>query len=276
MVIGVVGVGFVGQAVANYMRRLFRVETYDIDPEKSTCKTLYELVDVADTIFVSVPTPMNKDGSCNTGILESVIEQINTSAWFKNTKMDVIIKSTVPPGTTDKLQRFNINVIFNPEFLTEANAQKDFDEQDRIILGGERLWRAATLYSAAFPQAEIVECTAAEAEMLKYVSNCFLALKVSFSNEIWELCQCLNISHENVVKIAAKDDRLGKTHWKVPGPDGHYGFGGTCFPKDMNALIRIMENNNIYPHVLKAAWHNNLEVRPERDWEQLKGRAVSE
>jgi UDPglucose 6-dehydrogenase len=101
-----------------------------------------------------------------------------------------------------------------------------------------------------------------------------LATKVSFANEIYQICKEMGVDYNTVISTATLDKRLGKSHWKVPGPDGHYGFGLTCFPKDLNALIRLAESHGVDAKVMKAAWEKNLEVRPERDWEQMKGRAV--
>ena len=84
----------------------------------------------------------------------------------------------------------------------------------------------------------------------------------------------LGIDYDKVVEYATYDERLGHSHWSVPGPDGHYGFSGSCFPKDINALIKVAEKMDVPPNILSAAWDTNTLVRPEKDWEQLKGRAV--
>lgn len=110
--------------------------------------------------------------------------------------------------------------------------------------------------------------------MIKYLANCFLATKVSFANEMYQICDKLGARYDKVIELATLDSRLGTSHWKVPGPDGHFGFGLTCFPKDINALIKLSEQLGVDPKMLKTAWEKNLEVRPEKDWEQLKGRAV--
>jgi UDPglucose 6-dehydrogenase len=97
---------------------------------------------------------------------------------------------------------------------------------------------------------------------------------MSFANEISQICEKLGVAYEGVINLAMLDKRLGRSHWKVPGPDGHYGFGLTCFPKDINALIAVAFELGVDPKILRAAWEKNLEVRPERDWEKMKGRAV--
>jgi len=107
-----------------------------------------------------------------------------------------------------------------------------------------------------------------------------LATKVSFANEIYQVCEKLEIDYDKVIEYARYDSRLGQSHWAVPGPmpapDGSFkfGFSGSCFPKDLNALVHVAKQLGINPVVLEAVWKKNLEVRPEKDWEQLKGRAV--
>ena len=286
MKIGIVGQGYVGTAVRAVFQKHYDVRTFDINTELSTCDTLQELVTKSDVIFVCVPTPMNKDGSCNTDIVEDVISdindliQINELNHYESSDKIVVIKSTVPPGTTDRLNKENDNVtvIFNPEFLTEANFIEDFKNQDRIIIGGTRpaTTKVRQLYSVAFPDTPIVKTGSTTAEMVKYMTNSFLATKVSFANEMKMISDKLGVDYDKVVEYATYDERLGKSHWSVPGPDGHYGFGGSCFPKDINALIKVAEKMDIPVNVLSSAWDTNLNVRPEQDWKELKGRAVVE
>lgn len=274
MKLGIIGQGFVGIAVKEGMSTYYDVETFDIAKD-STCNSLSELVDKSDVIFVCLPTPMNSDGSCNTDIVEQVIREIDCLAFRHQI---VVIKSTVPPGTTNRLNKKNknITVIFNPEFLTEANFVDDFKNQDRIIIGGSR--PATTIlrqvYSLVFPNIPIVKTGAKTAEMVKYLINTFLATKVSFANEIKQICDKLDIDYDKVVEYAQYDERLGNSHWAVPGPDGKFGFGGSCFPKDVNALIDVAKQLSVETAVLHGTWETNLKVRPEKDWENLKGRAV--
>mgnify|MGYP003121635120 CR=1 FL=1 len=275
MRLGVVGQGFVGTAVKEIMSNYYKVNTFDIKQD-CTCDSLQELVTNSDIIFVCVPTPMNTDGSCNIDTVRKVTNDINN---FADNQI-VVIKSTVPPGTTERLnvENDNIDVIFNPEFLTEANFIEDFKNQDRIIVGGDRpaTTKVRQMFSVAFPETPIVKTSSTIAEMVKYMTNSFLATKVSFANEMKMISDKLGIDYDKVVEYATYDDRLGKSHWSVPGPDGKMGFGGSCFPKDINALIKVAENMDIPPNVISAAWDTNLNVRPEEDWKELKGRAVVE
>ena len=280
MKIGIVGQGYVGTAVKTVFEKHYETNTFDLNGD-CTCRDMEELIDTSDVIFVCVPTPMRKDGSCDTSIVESVVHELNGLAiTIQDANRIIAIKSTVPPGTTNRLNKEcnNISVIFNPEFLTEANFIDDFKNQNRIIIGGERpsSTKLRQVYSLAFPDATIVKTGSITAEMVKYFTNTFLATKVSFANEMYQICGRLGIDYDKVVEYSTYDERLGKSHWAVPGPDGHYGFGGSCFPKDINALIQLGLELDMTPEVLIAAWHTNLEVRPEEDWKELKGRAVTD
>ena len=273
MKIGIIGQGYVGTALKEGFQDFYQVETYDkYDLGKSTHSKISDIVELSDVIFVCVPTPMRQDGSCYTGIVEEVIREINENA---NGQI-VVIKSTVPPGTTDRINQeyTHSTVIFNPEFLTEANFIQDFKNQSRIILGGDRKGTniVRQIYSRIFPNATIVKTGAKHAEMVKYFTNCFLATKVSFANEMYNVCQQLDLDYDKIVEYATYDERLGKSHWAVPGPDGDFGYGGHCLPKDLSAIVSEFDTYGL----LEAVEQVNDQVREDRDWEHMVGRAVLE
>jgi nucleotide sugar dehydrogenase len=276
--IGIVGQGFVGNAVYQKFKNYYDVLTHDKDDNKST-STLENLTMLCDTIFLCLPTPMKSDGSCDVSILENVLAQIDLLVDNYETTKSVVIKSTISPGTTkrwnDKYEA--LNIVFNPEFLTERNAVEDYDNQTRIILGGPRptTTELKQIFSKVFPKANIIKTDSTHAEMVKYLTNTFLSTKVSFANEIYQLCNKLNIDYDKVVEYATHDDRLGKSHWNVPGHDGDFGFGGHCFPKDLAAILHLTEELKTVNNVLCATQETNNNVRKNRDWEQMKGRAVS-
>ena len=281
MNIGIVGQGYVGTAVNEVFSKHYDVETYDLDIDKCSVDYLEDLVELSNIIFVCVPTPMKKDGSCDTSIVEAVVKDINDMVVSRNVSSRIVaIKSTIPPGTTNRLNKEckNISVIFNPEFLTEANFIDDFKNQNRIIIGGERpsTTKLRQVYSLVFPNAKIVKTGSKTAEMVKYMTNTFLATKVSFANEMKMICDGLDIDYDKVVEYSTYDERLGKSHWAVPGPDGKLGFGGSCFPKDINALLDLANKFEIDVFTLDGAWETNLQVRPEQDWKKLRGRAVTD
>jgi UDPglucose 6-dehydrogenase len=278
MIIGIIGQGYVGTAIKSGFEKHYELETYDKFSTSKSTVNLHDLVLLSDIIFVCVPTPMNVDGSCNTEIVEEVVSEINEISISSESNPIIVLKSTVPPGTTDRLNKTykGISVIFNPEFLTEANFIEDFKNQTRIILGGTRKGTnlLRQVYSKVFPMAHIIKTGSITAEMVKYMTNAYLATKVSFSNEIKQICDKVGADYDKVVEYTTLDDRLGKTHWSVPGPDGDCGFGGHCLPKDINALISVAHKLGIETEVLEAVVETNDKVRENRDWEDMKGRAV--
>ena len=276
--IGVIGLGYVGTAVQKGFESVVNVVTYDIAKE-CTEISVQGVLSKAQIIFICVPTPMNKDGTCNVDIVRNVLSQMVT--LHTEYKPICVIKSTVTPGTTNKLtEEFpHLTLCFNPEFLTEKNYINDFMSQVNIILGytGENskdIRPVFELYSERFGKSEIIMISAKEAEMVKYVANTMLSTKIAYLNEIYQICNRVGIDYDKLTRVLEKDERLGNTHWKVPGHDGHFGFGGTCFPKDINALIQFAKENGQNTPLLEAVWNKNLEVRPERDWELDRGRAV--
>jgi UDPglucose 6-dehydrogenase len=273
MKIGIIGQGFVGNAIYQKFKNYYDVKTFDIKGLMHCNSNEQETLN-NDIIFICLPTPMNEDGSCHTDIVEAAIKRVFEFGIAKT----VVIKSTIPPGTTSKWNKQfkSLDVVFNPEFLTEANAVSDFENQTRIILGGPRTstTKLKTLYSKVFPKAAIVKTDSTYAEMVKYVTNSFLATKVSFANEMYQICSKLEVDYDKVIEYATYDERLGKSHWNVPGPDGDFGYGGHCFPKDVKALIDLAHDLNISPRILTAVDCKNNDVRENRDWEGMKGRAV--
>ena len=268
MNIGIVGQGFVGNAIYQKFKSYYQVFTYDLDNSK--CNSTQDKVYSCDIVFLCLPTPMNENGSCHTDIIENVISNLKCKI--------AVIKSTIIPGTTDRLNEkySDISIIHNPEFLTERNAVEDFKNQNRIILGGPRpaTTKLKQIYSKVFPKAVIVKTGAKHAEMVKYFTNSFLATKVSFANEMYQICDALDLDYDKVVEYATYDKRLGRSHWSVPGPDGDFGYGGICFPKDIKALIKVAESLSIHPTVLISTNTKNDEVRINKDWETAKGRSV--
>lgn len=304
--IAVIGQGFVGGSLATvFAERGFTVYAYDKAGktaagvhELSNSWTLKGMVDYAESVsmetfsgvyFVCLPTPMMEDGSADLSIVEGVLTEL---ASFSGRRI-AVVKSTVPPGSTQKWNQMfkdsGLTVIFSPEFLTEANALDDMRNQNRIILGGPhpQINTAKLVFQTAFPEVPIIKTTSSTAEMVKYVTNIHLATKVALANEFYQICQKLDekgadVNYDKVIECALHDDRLGKSHWKVPGPmpaddtgKPAFGFGGSCFVKDINALIAVARGLGIDPKVMVGAWKKNLEVRPQRDWEKLKGRAIS-
>lgn len=275
--IGVIGNGFVGNAVAKGFENHLDVLIYDLDDTRSTHS--YEDTLQCDFVFVCLPTPMidAEGGRCNLSILDKFFKEaseVNTQATF-------IIKSTVPIGTTERLcnEYPNMNIIHNPEFLTAANAEYDFVNADRHVFGGSSnlVSSVAKMYQSIFPSIPIIKMKSTESECVKYFANCFLAAKVMIFNEMKMLCNELgDVNYDNIMDGVCSDDRIGHSHTHVPGPDGDYGFGGTCFPKDINSLINTMIDNGVDPMILKSVWDQNKNYRKNWDWVNNKSAVLKE
>ena len=199
-----------------------------------------------------------------------------------STKQDTIflIRSTIVPGTTRKLQnKYNtLNLVFNPEFLTERSANFDFINQSRFIVGGsiKNVEKVSSLFRWRFGETvSIIETDYESAEMVKYMTNTFLATKISFLNDMKILSEAVDAEWYDVLEGFIRDGRGGHTHLNVPGHDGKFGFGGSCFPKDIQAIINFADDLGLSLDTLKGAWKTNLKVRPEKDWEKLEGRAIT-
>jgi UDPglucose 6-dehydrogenase len=291
--IGIVGRGFVGSAVFEGMKHCFDILSYDKIkgwaavcggkevpvPPPAVSPYTHILKSVDGPVFVCVPTPMNNQGQCDVVCVDDVMTHLNESAEYLGIRPVIVLKSTVIPGTVERLNNTyrHLLICFNPEFLTERNFIQDFKEQDRIIIGGPHEATAVVkhMYAVAYPKVPVTKTSSTIAEMVKYMTNCFLSVKVSFANEVKQVCDKLEIDYDKVVEYATKDARLGMSHWSVPGPDGDFGFGGKCFSKDLNALMSKARELGVDPKVMQAAWDKNLEVRQNHDWLNIPG-AVTE
>lgn len=266
--VGIVGKGFVGGAMYENFKDVFNVLVWDKDESKRNIESFENFVNNSDIIFVCVPTPMKDDGSCDTLIVSSVINDISKIDRRKY----VVIKSTVTPGTTERLASdFQMIIGFNPEFLTEANSVNDFRSQPLIIVGADDAGLAAVMAQLYYEfnakvdnVAHVIQRTTKEAEMFKYLANCFLATKVIFANEFKSLCDRVDVDYGKIAELAVLDKRLGHTHWRVPGPDGQYGFGGSCFPKDTSALLSFADQFGSTMWLLTEATYINDDIRGEK------------
>ncbi len=282
MKIGIIGKGFVGSAVQfGFSPNVgcdADVKVYDKDINKST-HSLDEVVNDSEYVFISVPTPASNDGKINLDILDNCLREIDSVSTRSETIF--LLRSTIVPGSSRNFQNAypNLKLVFNPEFLTERSANYDFINQTRIILGGsiENTNKVADLFRWRFGKSiPVIETNFESAELIKYMTNTFLATKVSFLNDMKLLSDKIDGDWDSVLDGFIRDGRIGHSHLNVPGHDGKLGFGGSCFPKDIQAIIHFADSINVNLSVLKGAWETNLKVRPERDWEQLKGRAVSD
>jgi UDPglucose 6-dehydrogenase len=278
--IGVIGNGFVGSAVVYAFKQDCNVKIFDLDANRAT-NTFEETIN-QDIVFICVPTPMVdvEGGECNLSIVETVFEQI--AAKNKRTDNAFVIKSTIPIGMTREFYRRypNINIVHSPEFLTAKNAKIDFITSSRHIIGipfydGNTNQELHDLYTKRFQGSLILTMDSNESEFVKYACNCYFATKVSYFNEIKLLSDKLDLDWNLVMDGVLSDGRIAKSHTSVPGHDGDRGFGGTCFPKDINSLIHIMETYGLDPMILKASWQQNKNVRTDWDWAKHKSAVMS-
>jgi len=268
MNIGIVGGGFVGSATALLACEDIGVKIYDLDPSKcSPTGTTVADLSGCDLVFVCVPTPTYSTGECNTNIVERCIHALKASGIN-----NLVLRSTVPPGTSDAL-----GVSFMPEFLTERNWRQDFVQCSQWVFGAKNAEDKAAFQrimglakaNGILSNDTILFTERKEAELIKYARNNFLALKISYFNELHSLCKAAGIDYEAVRQGCGGDSRIGMTHTGVPGYDGHFGFGGTCLPKDTSSLLHYMTNTVGQPsYIIDAMVRRNTIVdRPEHDWE---------
>ena len=278
MKVGIVGNGYVGQSTMFMLSEKTDVLVYDIIPEKCIPVgiNLSDLSD-CDVVFVCLPTPMNKDGSCHTSIVEDMVKSLRSSGVSR-----IVVRSTTPVGFCE-----GIECCFMPEFITEMNWRQDIRNSTDWIVGtlgenrnSQEVDAIKYILSESKGEGKISDdkvhiSSTSSAEISKLVRNSFLATKVSFFNEVDTLCQKVGINYNMVMDLCVLDKRVGSSHMMVPGPDGKRGFGGTCFVKDISSIRDTYSKNNVKCPIMDAAsWRNNNIDRSDHDWEDLKGRAV--
>jgi UDPglucose 6-dehydrogenase len=258
MKIIIAGYGFVGKAVANSLK-----ETNDlviVDP-KYTDDKIIDYYD-ADGIIICVGTPSTPSGNCDSRDVCGVLDGVPES-------MPVLIKSTISIDVIEALKLIypQHNICYSPEFLRAATADKDFADQTYMILGGtdsNRVWE--NLFRNSLTKLKtIFHCSVEEASITKYSINSFLATKVAFFNQIYDVCQASGIDYDTVRSLITQDKRIGGSHTQVPGPDGGRGFGGHCFPKDTKAFRKYAYGLNKPITVLDSAIDYNETVRKDVD-----------
>jgi len=259
--IGIIGLGFVGGAIKNALNDIWGHEVTCVDPAKGYNNTIADLKD-CDGVFVCVPTPQDDDGTCDTSPMESVLAEL-ASVGFQGV---IISKCTAPADVYERLNEQYPNLVHAPEFLTAANANRDYVNGTFCIIGGKhKLYlREAERIIRTSQQSlgdNVKWCSIGEAALAKYTINCFMSTKVIFMNEMYNLATKMGFDYNTIANMVTMDPRMGKSHMQVPGPDGMFGFGGACFPKDTSALLKTAEQQGIDMMVLDAAVKKNTILR---------------
>lgn len=235
--------GTVGSAI----RALLGPQAAAFDPRPG-CPQDKQSIDRCDVVFVCVPTPMNGDGSCDASIVEEVVSWVQAPL--------IVIRSTVVPGTTDRLRaKYNKRIVFQPEYLGETPGHPYANLADRsfIILGGpiEDTSKVADLFKHYYnASVRFHFCDALTAELAKYMENAFLAMKVTFVNEFYEIAKAHGVDFNLLREIWLADPRVNSDHTFVY-PDAR-GFSGKCLPKDVNAIVQASQQRGYDPQLLRA------------------------
>lgn len=246
MKIGILGLGYVGSAVAWTHRHHTVIKR---DPKFGNESASLDEIKTCDAIYVCVPTPMLENGHCDDSYVKSVLTEL------QDYKKVIICKSTVPPGIYKELQRQYPNLVHVPEFLTAANATADYENSSWVLVGGNDKWvddAIAIIKQSSISATHYHKTDVATASLFKYTANSFLATKVTFMNDMFHLAKKLNVDWKEIKTISENDPRLGSSHWDVPGPDGMFGYGGACFPKDVSAIVEHAAENGIEFELLKS------------------------
>tara|TARA_A100001201_G_scaffold58155_1_gene55913 strand:- start:551 stop:1453 length:903 start_codon:yes stop_codon:yes gene_type:complete len=267
--IGIIGRGFVGGAIEKYLSKQdsVSVSSYDLSDAVEMNQGYERVVTSSTIIYVCVPTPSDKFGKCYTKHVELACELINYYAERASKIPIVLLKSTVAPSTTKKLQQKfqHCIMVCNPEFLTERTAFEDVEKTNKHLLGipdSSIIPLLSSYHKEAWPNSECVYTDTTTCEMIKTTTNSFFATKVTFANMLYDVCESLGINYDNMVEVMQEaDPRVGDLHWQVPGHDGKRGFGGKCLPKELSSMIAISKQNNINCEPLQAVENYNKLAR---------------
>lgn len=253
--IEIIGYGVVGKGMVNLFKGRFRLLIND--PALK-----FASGEIADLAVVCVPTNMLPDGSADISIVEDVVSNCDSPL--------ILIKSTVPPGTTEYLsKKYNKNICFSPEYMGESTYYTPFwkypdptnaASHTFVIIGGEKASDIANYFMKVMSVDTVYHlCSATEAELIKYAENTFFATKVTFCNEFYDICKAFGVDWKGVREGWLLDPRINKNHTLVFDDDR--GFGGKCFPKDTNAIVKAAEVKGYTPNLLKAVLAVNEKIR---------------
>lgn len=254
MRIGVIGLGIIGKTLFDWLKKE-KYKVYGYDKFKNIGSL--EEIDKADIVFLCLPTPYNSKTGYNLSALEENIK------YFKESKI-FVIRSTVLPGTTEYFQKKyqKHKFLHNPEFLREKYPYEDFIDPALQLIGyvnknDKNLAKKILNLLPKASYAKVVE--AKSSELAKMAINNFLAIKVIFANQIYDLAEKMKINYNEVREILENEPRLGKTHFQV-FYEGYRGFGGKCLPKEVSSLITLFKKLKLKPELLEIAEKINLSL----------------
>lgn len=241
----IVGYGFVGKAT----EYLFRNCSFDIDIEDLAAPILAPK-DQYDYIFLCVPTPTGEDGKLDTTIISECYE-------YWQDKGKVVIRSTIGPDQVDEFP----NACMMPEFLREKHWKEDVDDTLLPIIVSD--YSLQQTLETLFPHKAVYYVRPKETMMFKLARNSALAMKVSLANHFKDVCDSMNMDYSTIEYLLESDKVFGPTHWKVPGHDGEFGFGGKCLPKDLTHMSTLCYTKD---NIMQVALEDNL-IRRMKNYE---------
>ena len=261
----IIGHGFVGKAV-DYGFSHPDVNKVIVDPKYGN--NINDIPDYTYSVcFVCVPTPMGNDGTVDSNIISDVVR----SCVGKKIEM-VVVKSTVTPDIIVELKKIFKHIVYNPEFLTEKSANEQFVDPQFHIFGGDKkdckdlkkIYRDYSLCNNCPTYTMSLE----EASFVKYTINSFLAMKVTFFNQLYDAIGDTDANFARVIKAVGADSRIGSSHTKVPGFDGKQGYGGACFPKDTSAFTKFSNKLTLLEECIRI--NNNYRLQHELDDREIE------
>lgn len=278
--VAIIGYGYVGKAVERFFSSHFNIKVYDpfyikennlegVQDGNILFTNDYNEINLCDLAVVCVPTPMGEDGSVDLSIIENTIKQLNTPL--------ILIKSTIPPKTTERLiKESGKNIVFSPEYIGEGNYvvqwwkdvgyphPTDMKYHDFQIFGGERKNTKGVLQffkKVMGPSIRYIQTDSTTAELTKYMENSWGATKVIFSNEFAKIAETFGVDYDELRELHLQDGRVGRMHTAVF--EDNRGFGGKCYPKDVNGIVKASEKAGYEPKLLKQVLSTNNELRKE-------------
>ena len=266
MKIGIIGVGVVGTAILEGFKSMTTehiILGYDKYKNIGSFKNILE----SDILFICVPTTYSEEKKeYNKTELNNVLSSLKEVDYTGI----ILIKSTLEPTISEQLaNKYNLKIIHNPEFLSATSHIKDFINQTHIVIGKtstinkKDLDTVSNMYKSTFPHVKQSICTSDESECMKLFVNNFYSVKIQFCNELYQICQKINVNYDNVKNLMLQNNWINPMHMDVPGPDGQLSYGGMCYPKDTNALLSFMKNHNSEHQVLESCVNERNEMRTD-------------